>query len=40
MPNWKPTHLFTDILPRLREAGVSEEKIEVMLVGNPRRFFS
>jgi phosphotriesterase-related protein len=40
MPNWKPTHLFTDILPRLREAGVSEEKIEAMLVGNPRRFFS
>ncbi len=40
LPHWKPTHLFTNILPRLRDAGVSEDKIETMLVANPRRFFS
>jgi phosphotriesterase-related protein len=40
MPHWKPTHLFTCILPRLREAGVPERKIEAMLVDNPRRCFA
>ncbi|GIW44510.1 MAG: phosphotriesterase [Candidatus Binatia bacterium] len=40
LPHWRPTYLFTDILPRLREAGVSEDKIHTMLVLNPRRFFS
>lgn len=40
LPHWRPTYLFTDILPRLREAGVSQDKIDTMLVANPRRFFS
>lgn len=39
LPNWKPTYLFTDILPKLRDAGVSQEKIDTMLVVNPRRYF-
>ncbi len=39
-PNWKPTHIFTNILPALREAGVEETKINAMLIDNPRRFFS
>lgn len=39
LPNWKPTHLFTDIIPKLRDAGVSQEKIDTMLVANPRRYF-
>ncbi len=30
-------HLFTTFLPRLREAGVSEEQIHLMTVENPRR---
>jgi phosphotriesterase-related protein len=30
-------HLFTAFLPRLRDAGVSEEQIELMTVENPRR---
>jgi len=38
-PNWHPTHVFTHIIPALREAGVSEEKITALLVDNPRRFF-
>jgi phosphotriesterase-related protein len=37
--NWKPTHVFQNILPALKRAGVSEEKIRAMLVDNPRRYF-
>jgi phosphotriesterase-related protein len=40
LPHWKPTHVFETIVPRLREAGVSDEKIRTMLVANPRRYFS
>ena len=37
--NWKPTHVFQNIVPALKRAGVSEEKIRAMLVDNPRRYF-
>jgi phosphotriesterase-related protein len=37
--NWKPTHIFKNILPKLREAGVPEQKINTMMVENPRRYF-
>jgi len=40
VPNWKPSHVFTNIIPKLREAGVSQAKIDAMLVDNPRRYFS
>jgi phosphotriesterase-related protein len=40
VPNWKPTHVFKNIVPSLREAGVSQAKIDAMLIDNPRRFFS
>lgn len=39
LPNWNPTHVFKTILPALREAGVAQEKIDAMLIDNPRRFF-
>jgi phosphotriesterase-related protein len=38
--NWKPTHVFQNIVPALKRAGVSEEKLRAMLVDNPRRYFS
>ena len=38
--NWKPSHVFQNIVPALKRAGVSEEKIRAMLVENPRRYFS
>jgi phosphotriesterase-related protein len=38
--NWQPTHLFKNLLPKMREAGVSEEKIRTMLTDNPRRWFA
>ncbi|HXW85566.1 MAG TPA: hypothetical protein VEJ86_14265 [Candidatus Binataceae bacterium] len=38
--NWTPTHVFKNIIPTLRKAGVGEAKIQAMLVDNPRRYFS
>ncbi len=39
-PNWHYTHISDDVLPALREAGVTEGQIEQMLVANPRRYFA
>jgi phosphotriesterase-related protein len=40
MPNWHYTHISDDVLPALRESGVTEAQIQQMLVDNPRRYFS
>jgi len=40
VPNWNPTHVFKNIVPALREAGVPQAKIDAMLIDNPRRFFA
>lgn len=37
--NWQPTHIFKNILPAMRTAGVSDEKVQTMMVENPRRYF-
>jgi phosphotriesterase-related protein len=37
---WTPSHFFTGIMPKLLEGGATKEQIEMMLVDNPRRFFS
>jgi len=34
-----PTHFSRNIIPQLREAGVTDEEIDRLLVENPRRFF-
>lgn len=39
LPDWHYLHIHEDVLPALRSAGVSEEQIDDMLVGNPRRYF-
>jgi phosphotriesterase-related protein len=36
-PNWNYLHISRDVLPRMRERGVSEEHINTMLVDTPRR---
>ncbi|WP_327086219.1 phosphotriesterase-related protein [Nonomuraea sp. NBC_01738] len=36
-PNYHLLHVSRDVLPALRERGVTEEQIHQMLVGNPRR---
>ncbi|RBY76916.1 phosphotriesterase-related protein [Blastococcus sp. TF02-09] len=38
-PNWNFTHISKDVLPLLRERGVTEEQIRQMLVEAPRRYF-
>ncbi|MDZ7726892.1 MAG: phosphotriesterase-related protein [Dehalococcoidia bacterium] len=39
MPNWHYLHITNDVLPALREQGVSEDDIRKMTVDNPRRIF-
>lgn len=38
--NWSFTNIFTNILPALKKAGISDEQIKTMMVDNPRRFLS
>lgn len=38
-PNWNYNHISDHVLPALRQAGVSDTDINVMLVDNPRRYF-
>jgi phosphotriesterase-related protein len=39
LPRWNFNHVHDDVLPALRERGVSEGQVEAMLAGNPRRLF-
>jgi phosphotriesterase-related protein len=39
LPQWHYLHIEQDVLPYLRDHGVTDEQIDTMLVGNPRRFF-
>lgn len=39
MPNWHYNHIHDDVLPALRDRGVSQAQIDQMLVDNPRRIF-
>ena len=39
LTDWRYTHIHEDVLPYLREHGVTDEQIDTMLVANPRRFF-
>jgi phosphotriesterase-related protein len=38
-PNWHYNHVVDDVIPALRQAGVTEEQIQQMTVENPRRIF-
>lgn len=40
MPQWHYLHIHDDVLPYLRDHGVTEDQIDQMLVENPRRYFS
>ncbi len=39
LPQWNYLHIQAEVLPYLREKGVTEDQITAMLVDNPRRFF-
>ena len=36
-PNWHYLHISREVLPLMLERGITEEQIDTMLVGNPRR---
>lgn len=38
-PNWNYAHISRNILPALRKAGVAEDKIDTLMVKNPRSYF-
>lgn len=39
LTNWHYLHITNDVLPALRERGVTDEQIDTMLVANPRTWF-
>ncbi len=39
LTDWHYLHIEQDVLPALRERGVTDEQITTMLVDNPRRYF-
>lgn len=39
LPQWHYLHIVDEVLPYLREHGVTDEQIDQMLVANPRRHF-
>jgi phosphotriesterase-related protein len=39
-PNWHYEHISDDVLPALRELGVTDGQLDQMLVQNPKRYFS
>lgn len=40
LANWHPSHLFKNIVPALKEGGVTNEQIDTILKENPRRIFT
>ncbi len=38
-PNWHYLHISRDVVPALKERGVTDEQIDQMLIENPRRIF-
>ena len=38
-PNWHYEHISDDVLPMLRERGVSDADVDRMMVDNPKRYF-
>lgn len=37
-PEWNLTHLFRNIFPALKQAGIKDEQIDTLLIDNPRRW--
>jgi phosphotriesterase-related protein len=39
LPNWHFLHIHNDVIPALKERGVTDEQLTTMLVDNPRKIF-
>ena len=40
VPKWSMTLLFEEIIPALKEAGMTDEQLDTMMVDNPRRWLT
>jgi phosphotriesterase-related protein len=38
-PNWHYLHIHNDVIPALRQRGVTDDQLRTMLVDNPRKIF-
>jgi phosphotriesterase-related protein len=38
-PNWNFLHIHNDVIPALKQRGVTDEQIRTMLIDNPRKIF-
>jgi predicted metal-dependent phosphotriesterase family hydrolase len=39
LPRWHFLHIHNDVIPALKQQGVTDQQIETMLVENPRKIF-
>jgi phosphotriesterase-related protein len=39
LPNWHYLHIHNDVIPALKQRGVTDDQISTMLVDNPRKIF-
>jgi phosphotriesterase-related protein len=39
LPRWNYLHIHNDVIPALKQKGVTDGQLETMLVANPRRIF-
>ncbi len=39
LPNWHYMHIHNDVIPALKQRGVTDRQVETMLVDNPRKIF-
>lgn len=39
LPRWNYLHIHNDVIPALKQRGVTDERIRIMIVDNPRRIF-
>ena len=40
LPKWRSTHIFREIVPKLKAAGLSQAQIDTILIDNPKRLFA
>ncbi|AQQ51978.1 phosphotriesterase family protein [Planococcus lenghuensis] len=38
--NWHPTYLFEEVVPQLKQAGVTEEQLDKLFTENPKKLFA
>lgn len=39
LAKWHPTHIFEDVIPALKRAGITDEHINTLMIENPQKLF-